>query len=213
MAEDTIPKKTRSRKTAPTPTETPTPTPSARSDIHSGFQTLIQKIYSAQSEYEQTIRQIQELNIAHQRERETYEYETLLVHRKTEDEFISQKAAWEKVLLDEKDNLVAERKELDTLRKQVSSFPAETDRTVKEACVSLQKQLESQFATEKKSLELSHKAEKDLLSLRLETLLSETSRQAKEIESLKSSLAQATDQIKQIAVKVIESGSSPKPAI
>lgn len=75
-------------------------------------------------------RQILEIKSARQREQETYEYETVLTRRKVEDEFASQRAAWEKLLQDEKDQLAAERKELETLRKQVSSFPAETDKAV-----------------------------------------------------------------------------------
>mgnify|MGYP001568907884 CR=1 FL=1 len=55
---------------------------------------------------------------------------------------------------------------------------------------------------------LKNKAEKEILALKIESLTANNERQVKEIESLKRAMEEARRQIKEIAVKVIESGSS-----
>lgn len=155
----------------------------------------------------------QQEEIERHQKRELYEYETKLAQRKAEDEFNQRKAQWERELQEHKDEIQNSMKELAELRKQVAGFETEKASAVKVACTTLEKALREQFETARKLREQEVKAEKDLLSLRIANLTNENARQTQEIESLKKTLDDATKQLKDIAVKVIESGSTTiKPA-
>lgn len=197
------------------------------------FNNLIEKIVAARVEIENLQRDIEETKESwtkeqrehevqiversrleetdRNRERETYDYETKLARKKAEDEFAERKLKREKELSEKKEEIEKDKQELDDLRKQVAGFEAEKEKEVKEACASLQKTLTEKYEIEKKLREQEIKAEKELLSLKIEQLSKENASQASEIASLKKSLQEASNQVKEIAVKVIESGStSPK---
>ncbi len=160
-----------------------------------------------QYEIEQTQQKVQ-AELERKREEETYQYNTTLVRKRTEDEFQDKKMVWEKELAQKKEELEAQRKELEQLRKQVADFEGLKEKAVKEAQVQLEKELNDNFENGKKLREQEVKAEKDLLNMRISTLESDNGRLNKEIEIFKRSLDEASRQVKEIAVKVIESGSS-----
>lgn len=231
-----VKKTTRTRKTSALPSETTSdmiasPLLKTIKSKEEAFTHLLEKVTSVKEEFEQLQKniketteawikeqkdhdiQLQERNtqeeITQKRERETYEYETMLKRRQTEDEFLEKKHKWEKELQERKEELENDKKELENLRKQVAGFEEEVGIAVKEATSILQKDLTEQFANEKKLREQEVKAEKDLLTLRITNLSQENSRQAQEIEALKKSVDDATRQLKEVAVKVIESASQP----
>lgn len=144
------------------------------------------------------------------REEETYEYETSLIRKRAEDEFTDKKLAWEKDLAQRKDELEAQRKELEQLRKQVVDFEGQKDQAIKETQVQIEKELTDQFDAERKLKDQEVNSEKEILGLKISNLEADNSRLNKEIEILKRSLDEATRQVKEIAVKVIESGSQTK---
>lgn len=144
------------------------------------------------------------------REEETYQYNTTLARKRTEDEFQDKKVSWEKDLAQRKEELEAQRKELEQLRKQVADFEGLKEKAVKETQVQLEKELNDNFENGKRLREQEVKAEKDLLNMRISTLETDNGRLVKEVEILKRSLDEASRQVKEIAVKVIESGSQPK---
>jgi uncharacterized protein YukE len=151
-------------------------------------------------------RDLQE-EVAKKRRKETYEYEENLERKKAEDAFSQKKLIWERDLESKKEALESEKKELENLRKNVALFDAEKEKAIKEACSSLQKELVQKWEFEKKLSDQETKSEKEMLNLRISSLTEENKRLNSEIDILKKSLQTATDQIKQIAVKVIESGS------
>lgn len=150
----------------------------------------------------------QQEEIGRKREQEAYDYEITKKRRQEEDAFLEKKSKWEKELALQKEVIEAERKELTELRKDVAGFEAETEKAVKEATTSLQRGLTEEFASEKKFSEQEFKAEKELMGLRISTITQENARQSKEIEALKKALEEATAQLKDVAVRVIESGSN-----
>lgn len=96
----------------------------------------------------------------------------------------------------------------------MSGFEIEKEKAVKQACSVLQKELSEDYATERKLREHELKGEKEILVLKIVTLTQENTRQSQEIALLKKSLEEATRQLKDVAVKVIESSSvSAKPPI
>ena len=151
---------------------------------------------------------LEELN--RKREQETYEYETARKRKKEEDEFTDQKTSWEKNLKEQQEVLEKERAELLELRKLVAEFDGEKEKVVAEAQEVLQKELVTKFETERKLREQEQKSEKDLLNLKIANLTGENNKLNTEIEVLKKTLEEATKQVKDIAVKVIESGTKPQ---
>lgn len=151
----------------------------------------------------------QELEVMRKRDEEMYQYEISLRRRKAEDEFTEKKIKWEKELQDQKDEITKDKQELDALRKQVITSEAEKQKAIKEACQTLQKDLNEKFETENKLREQEIKAEKEILALKITNLTSENTRFMKEIEELKKALDQTTREVKEIALKVIESRGNP----
>lgn len=200
-------------------------------EIIKGFSEVFEKLKKSQEDFEslqkeiKTIRenwkkeqqdyqnnlanQQKEEEISRKREQENYDYELNLKRRKAEDEFNDKKEKWEKELSERKNELIAQKEELDDLRQQVSGFEKEKEKAIKESLMNLRIELEEKFDAEIKTLTQAQKAEKSLLELRIENLTSENSRLTKEIESSKKALDESTRQIKEIAVSVIESGKPP----
>lgn len=156
----------------------------------------------------ETTQQKHQEELERKREQETYQYTTNLTRKRTEDEFADKKLSWEKDLAQRKEELEAQKRELEDLRKQVSSFEGQKDQAVKETESLIKKQLTQEFDNEKRLREQEVKAEKEILGLKIANLEADNLRLNKEMEVLKRSLDETTRQVKEIAVKVIESGSN-----
>lgn len=155
----------------------------------------------------------QQEEIAKKREAETYDYEIALLRKKAEDEFLEKKTRWERELADRKEEIAKEKQELEILRKQVAGFEAEKEKAVREACSLLSKQLQDAFVAEKKLREQEVRSQAELLALKIANLTGENTRQSNEINILKKSLEDATYQLKEVAVKVIESAGNKTPTV
>lgn len=166
-----------------------------------------------QQEHERQVRERdQEEELARRRQQETYTYDLERRKRQGEDEFADKKAAWEKQLRDQQDILEQDHLELENLRQLAASFEAEKGKAVEGARAILQKELTASFAAEQKLKDQEFRAKEEILNLKISNLTLENTRQKEEIESLKRALEIATAQVKDIAVKVIESGSAGRSA-
>lgn len=194
------------------------------------FNDLADKICDAQEEFERLQREIaqvrqnweqeqksHQLQLAQQdqqeqldrrREKEAYEYSITRSRKETEDELADYKATWKKELAVQKEAIEKDKQDLVTLRGQASAFESEKTKAIDEALTILQKQLSEKFGGEAKLREQEAKAEKEVLKLKVANLIDQNSRQSSEIESLKKAFDEATRQVKEIAVKVIESGGN-----
>lgn len=152
-----------------------------------------------------------EEELARKREEEEYQYRRMMERKRAEDEFAEKKASWEKELRERKEELGAEKKELSELRERVAEFDGQVTRAVNEAKTDLQKELQERFTNERKLREQEVKSEKDLLNLKIASLTEENDRQRVEIENLRKMLDEATKQLKEIAVKVIEGRTAKIP--
>lgn len=196
------------------------------------FEDLISKISKSKQEFDAVHRQIEQTKqewiderkrheaelsqqkaqeeLERKREQETYQYNINFSRKRAEDEFQDKKLSWEKDLAQRKEELDSQIRELNELRKLAEGFDKEKAQAIREAEELLGKQLTEKFNQERILREQGFKAEKDILSLKINNLESDNSRLNREIEVLKKSLEEATRQIKEIAVKVIESGSQSK---
>lgn len=197
------------------------------------FNDIAEKISQSQFEYERLQKEIEQTKHSwtkeqqdHQRnleernrleelkrkqEEELYQYELSRKHKVAEDEFKDKKMDWDRSLQEQKDVIEKERKELAELRVLAENFEKEQQKAVKEAQELLQKQLTSEFEIERKLKEQEVKAEKDIFNLKIGTLSEENKRLSLEVDNLKKALDQTTSQLKEVALKVIESrGNSSK---
>lgn len=185
------------------------------SELQSDFEKLQKEIAQSKeswtAEQKAHQKQLADGNIQEELERkrnkETYEYETARKQKQAEDEFADKKASWEKSLKDQQEILTKEKTELAELRKLAAGFEGEKEKIIAQAQEILRKELTGQFETERKLTEQEQKAEKDILNLKITNFTAENNRLNTEIISLKKALEEATRQVKEIAVKVIESGT------
>lgn len=231
MAADTVIKKTtRTRKTAVSSlgTETTKILPADQSlvGIADYLSSLILKVGQVKEEIEKFQKEIietktnwekeknehekhvserdREVELFRKRDEEEYQYQWKMERKRIEDEFGERKAKWEKELLERKEEIEADKRELMDLREKVAGFESEMAKAVKEAQTNLAKEMEAEYATERKLREQEIKSEKEILNLKIDSLTSENVKLTSEIEVLKKSLDEATRQVKEIAVKVIE---------
>lgn len=219
------PKKVTRRRAKPAVSEEETASaplsPKNLNPISDAFNDLINKITQTQSVFEKLQKEIEEVKLAWAkeqkdretekgREKESYDYEIQRQRKLDQDAFNDKKSAWEKELQDQKDALAKDKKELEQLRVLVANFDREKEKAVKEATDLLSRDLSGQFDTANKLREQEVKSEKDLLALKISNLTAENSRQSQEIAVLKQALDQATSQVKEIAVKVIEGHTPPQ---
>lgn len=198
--------------------------------IISAFSDLVTRITEAKAEFENLQKEIistkeawikeqkdhelkiternQQEETARKREEETYRYETNLARKKEEDEFEQKKEKWEKELAERKEEIENDKKELELLRKQMAGFEGEKEKAVKEAVIQLQKELTGKFDTERKLREQEVHSDKELLDLQISTLTIDNTRLNSEITASKRALDEATRQVKDIAVKVIEASNT-----
>lgn len=196
--------------------------PKVLNPISEAFTDLINKITQYRSLFEKLQKEIEEIKLAwlkeqkdreveRSREKESYDYEIQRQRKLDQDAFNDKKATWEKELQDQKDTLAKDKKELEQLRILVANFDKEKENAIKEATDALLRQLTSQFETASKLKEQEVKSEKEILSLKIANLTAENSRQSQEIAALKQALDEATRQVKEIALKVIEGRTPPTP--
>ncbi|MBI2611625.1 hypothetical protein HYW54_02645 [Candidatus Gottesmanbacteria bacterium] len=198
--------------------------------IVTSFSDLLQKLQDAENEFESLQKEIvstrelwekekkdheqeiigrnQDEEIERKREEETFKYEVNRARQKEEDEFKAKKDAWERELAVKKEELAQEKEELLSLRKQVADFPKEKEKAVKDACGELEKNLTHEFVTERKLNNQETNSKQEILALKIVTLTRENTEKTKEIDMLKKALDEATKEVKDIAVRVIEASSS-----
>lgn len=146
-----------------------------------------------------------DLETARKREEEEYEYEKKRERKLVEDEFRERREKWEKDLVSRKEEMEAEKKELLELRKKVADFEGVLEKAVKETQTNLTRELMGNFNAERKLREQEVKSEKEIFVLKISGLAADNSRLNQEVLDLKKAMEGATAQVKEIAVKVIES--------
>jgi len=147
----------------------------------------------------------QELEKQRKREQEEYNYNLKLGRQKELDEYNKQKEAKEIELKNRELEISKNEQELVNLRKLVTDLEekleTETIKVKEQTRLETIKELETSFNLERKDTE----REKQLAELTISNLQKNIVSQEAEIIELKKQLVQATSQVKDIAVKVIES--------
>src|SRR6266568_3367229 len=138
------------------------------------------------------------------REEEEYGYQKTLRLKREKDAFEEEKRVWEREM-QEKKQLHAEREaELVDLRKKAAQLPGELDKAVKTAVAEAIAQEKKDSQIRQNFAKQEWDAKQQLSALKVISLEQTVKVQAGEIAELKRQLEKATQQVKDIAITVIE---------
>ena len=156
-----------------------------------------------------------------EREKEEYQYTFEREQRLAEDKFEEEKAKTEKEIqlqkeqmereLDEREKAVAEREgELDELQKKVSSFPKEMETAINKATNETTEKVKLEAKNREELLKKELDGEKNVLTIRIESLERMVKEQSGQIAKLSQQLEKSYQKVEDIAVKAIEGSSNFK---
>jgi len=168
-------------------------------------------------------RKEQEENLKKQRQREIedYEYKKGLERKKAQDKYEEETRLTEKKNQERQEALekswkqreavLKEREEeLARLRTEAQAFPARLEKEAQAAAAQARREMEAALEQRILVLQKDAEAEKRLAELRVKTLDDTVARQAAHIAGLEKQLADAKQQVQDIAVKAIEGASGAK---
>lgn len=138
------------------------------------------------------------------REEDEYMYQKNLRMKRDRDLFEEERKKWEREFDEKKQVQIQKEAELAELRKKVLQFPQELDRAVKAAIAQTITQEKKEAQIRQNFAKQEADTRQQIATLKITSLENTVKSQAVEIEELKRQLEKATQQIKDIAVKVIE---------
>ena len=156
-----------------------------------------------------------------QRELDDYEYRKNLERKKAQDKYEEEVRSREKKNLEQQETLekgwqnreahLKEREEeLARLKKEVEDFPARLHKEIETAALQARKDAEARLEQQMVLIKKDAEAEKRLSELRVKTLEEAIARNAAHIATLEKQLAEAKQQVQDIAVKAIEGASGAR---
>ncbi len=156
-----------------------------------------------------------------QREIEDYEYRKNLDRKKSQDKYEEEVRAREKKNLEQQEvlekgwqnreaHLKEREEELARLKKEVEDFPARLQKDVEAASLQARKDAEARLEQQMVLIKKDAEGEKRLSELRVKTLEEALARNAAHIAALEKQLAEAKQQVQDIAVKAIEGASGAR---
>lgn len=138
------------------------------------------------------------------REEEEYSYEQSIARKRISEEIAEEKRVWEKQKQDQKEQYGQIVAELEQLRKKVVSFPEEIEKSVKEAINKTIAEDKKEFQTQQSFTKQQTDNQLQIAQLKINTLEETVKTQNIEIANLKKQFEDATRQVRDIAVTVIE---------
>lgn len=152
----------------------------------------------AQQDYEQRIRR------ERARDEEEYSYQQSLNRKRDALELQEKRKAFEQEVTAKEEKQAALLKELEDLRIRAQQFPIDLEKAIKEAVGRKEAELKKEAATEAKLIAQRNEAQQALAQQKIDALTDLVKSQTAEITRLTQQLDEATRQVKDIAVSVIE---------
>ena len=157
------------------------------------------------------------------REEEEYIYSVKLTRKKDEDDYVTRKAALEKILEEKRTSLekswseresalVAREQELANLRDRAEAFPAELEKSAKEAEARIAAKLITEHQFEKQILTKESEADRRLKEQMIASLEAKIQNQEELIHQLSRKADEAGLSVQNIAMKALESGVTRRTA-
>lgn len=144
---------------------------------------------------------------AWKREQEEYEYELELNRKKEENEYAEKTAQREAELADKEKAMAAAQQELADLREKAAKFAAELETAARKAKEETERETRKEEQIKAELLKEKYDGERRIATLTIDTLKERVAALETETAALKTALASATQEVKDVAVKVIEGQS------
>ncbi|MGH9432689.1 MAG: hypothetical protein ACRD3T_14195, partial [Terriglobia bacterium] len=156
-----------------------------------------------------------------QREIEEYEYKKALERKKAQDRYDEERKLLERQNLEKQEALekswrereaaLKEREEdLARLRKDSEEFPLRLKQASEQAAAEASRAAQQKFDQQIVLLKKENESDKRLAELQIKTLQENAARQTAQIEALEKQLAEAKQQVQEIAVRAIEGASGAR---
>jgi len=168
-------------------------------------------------------RKEQEESLKKQRQREIddYEYKKTLERKKAQDKYDEEVRLTEKKNQEKQESLEkgwkqreaelkAREEELANFRKEAQEFPARLQKEAEAAAGQARKETEARFEQQTMVLKKDAETERRLAELQVKTLEETVARQTAQIAAIEKQVADAKQQVQDIAVKAIEGASGAK---
>lgn len=149
---------------------------------------------------------------AWRREQEEYSYELSVRRKKEENEYEEKRAVREEELANREKVVKLAEQELFELRQKAERSKVELDQAVSMAKEEVERDVRKDEQVKANLLNEKYDGERRIAVLTIETLKEKTSGLEAEVVALKTQLALATREVKEVAVKVIESHSRSEEA-
>jgi colicin import membrane protein len=181
------------------------------------------RVWDEETERLERERKEQEDGLKKQRQREVedYEYRKTIERKKAQDKYDEelrardkknreQQEALEKTWAIREAALKEQEEELARLKKEVESFPARLQKEIEASAVQARKEVEARLEHQMVLTRKDAEVEKRLAELRAKTLEDTLTHNAAHIATLEKQLAEAKQQVQDIAVKAIEGASGAR---
>lgn len=139
-----------------------------------------------------------------QREKEEYEYQSKRSKQRDEERFAEERAQKEKELGDRQESLKMQEAEVIELRNQVSQFPAQLEKQLKQKEADITRLLDEGWKQKLDALTREWKTDKQILDAQAVALKDHIQKQQSEIVLLRQEAERANKKAQELAVKVIE---------
>lgn len=138
------------------------------------------------------------------REEDEYAYQKNLKTKRDKDVMEEEKRRWEQELAEKKTAQAKQEAELDDLRKKAAEFPQELEKAVKTAIEKALEQERKDEQTRQNFAKQETESKQQISALKIASLENTVKTQSAEIEEMKRQLEKATQQVKDVAIAVIE---------
>lgn len=156
-----------------------------------------------------------------ERDEEEYQYQLKIQRKKEQDEYelaqAKKRAEWQDKLgkkiieLDEREQSINSRLgETENMKKEIESFPKKLEAAEKAARQEIQKELEKDFAIQKKITETQWSSEKKMFEAKINGLAETIKSQSAEAAVLKKSLSEANQRAQNLAIAIVQNTTGLK---
>ncbi|MBI5413743.1 hypothetical protein HZA42_05340 [Candidatus Peregrinibacteria bacterium] len=152
-------------------------------------------------------KEMQATKEAWKREQEEYEYERELNRKKEENEYAEKTAQREAELANRVKTIATAEQELADLRKKAAEFASELNEAVRKAKEEASSEIRKEEQTKADLLKEKYDGERRIAALTIDMLKERVAAMETEMAALKTALSSATQEVKDVAVKVIEGQS------
>lgn len=169
--------------------------------IKSAAQEAIEKQKQALEE------EIANKKLEQKRQEEEYQYNLGLSRRDDSDQFNYLKAQRERQIAENEEAIAKRQKEIATMEQEIAGIPETIAKEVEKAKALIAKELTERHAREIREAKLDFERDKKIYEIKIVNLEATIKIQASEIDKLKNQYVEATKQLKEMAVSVIEGRS------